>query len=479
MDRSKRLSAANVCLAVLVVLVMALVFASEKAFALDYVSPESAESYTCVDPNNNLNVAEGGSAGAACSAVVANMPKAVVRGWYTERYSYSVGECANGGCALTTTVNFVNNNGGDAPAPPSTYYGRMGYSGPAITLVCPKDTKPFTRSNGQKACACDGLSLAQGNKCVQYTCPPSGGYSAITQPDQKVPNAGDGICTGGCGYTPSSWKVGQDGQIWATWPFKSTGKFCGGDKRTDEPALDSGEKNSNNPAPVPCGTNQCPGTVNGVAICVPCKSTADAGTTTAASAPGTGASGSTGAGDTTTTKQTECNGVSCTTTTTTRDGSGNVVGQVKEDKPQESFCAENPGSPLCKKSSFGGQCSSTVCEGDAVQCAIAADQYRRNCQWFDDPGAAQLAADAQSAMNGQAQPDGHPAKSAQEQSISFATAIDQMDRLAGSCPADVTVSVSGRPLTIPFSSMCQNLQIVGNLMVGFCMLVAALIVFRS
>jgi len=40
-------------------------------------------------------------------------------------------------------------------------------------------------------------------------------------------------------------------------------------------------------------------------------------------------------------------------------------------------------------------------------------------------------------------------------------------------------NVAGKVVVMPFSQMCSNLQLVGNLMVGFCMFVAALIVFRS
>lgn len=325
-------------------------------------------------------------------------------------------------------------------------------------------------------CGCDVGYNVQSGKCKQYTCPPSGSYSAVTQPDQKVANAGDGQCSGGCGYTPSSWKVGNDGQIWATWPFKSTGKFCGGDPKPGTTDVDSGEQNTKNPAPVPCGTNQCPGTVNGQAICVPCKGQQEQGPSTSASAPAGAASGTqTGTSDTSTT----CNGVNCTTTTTTKDANGTVTGTVEKSEKQESFCKENPTSALCKQSSFGGQCGAVTCEGDAVQCAIAADQYRRNCQWFDDEAATQLATVGNAAITGQSRPDGHPANNPDAQSVSFSSAIDQSDRLGGGCPVDVAVNVAGKSVAIPFSSMCGNLQLVGNLMVGFCMFVAALIVFRS
>lgn len=340
------------------------------------------------------------------------------------------------------------------------------------SISCGDNATSFTK-NGAMQCSCNATYMAKNGKCEQYTCPPSGGYSAVTQPDQKVPNAGDSVCTGGCGYKPSSWKVGQDGQIWATWPFKSTGSFCGGDKAGSTP-VDTGEKNSQNPAPVACGANQCPGTVNGATICVPCKKTSTDGPSTSASSPTASASSPAG-----TSTSHSCDGVSCTTTTITKDGSGNVIGQVDKTEDQASFCKENPQSPLCKPSAFGGACAATTCEGDAVACAIAADQYKRNCQWFDDPDAQQNAVVGNAAINGQLRPDGHPANDAEGVSVNFSSAIDQTDRLGSGCPADVSVNVAGKAVVMPFSSMCGNLQLVGSLMVGFCMFCAALIVFRG
>ena len=347
----------------------------------------------------------------------------------------------------------------------------------AVTEVtCPDGSDAIGPAGAGQKCVCSsGFRKGPGNTCEQYTCPPSGSYSAVTQPDQKVANAGDGQCSGGCAYTPSSWKVGADGQIWATWPFKSTGKFCRGVGQSGSPDVPSGEENTNSPAPVPCGTNQCPGTVNGATICVPCKGQQEQGPSTSASAPAGSASGAGGGSST----KTECNGINCTTTTTTTDAAGNVTGTAEKTEKQESFCKENPTSSLCKQSSFGGSCAATTCEGDAVMCAIAADQYKRNCEWFDDPASAQLATVGNAAINGLSRPDGHPANAPDAQSVSFSSVIDQTDRLGGSCPADVSVTVAGRSVVMPLSSMCGNLQLIGNLMVGFCMFVAALIVFRN
>ncbi|RYE81475.1 MAG: hypothetical protein EOO80_00995 [Oxalobacteraceae bacterium] len=284
--------------------------------------------------------------------------------------------------------------------------------------------------------------------------------------------AGDNICSGGCSFKPSSWKVGADGNIWASWPNKSTGSFCNGDPSTTNPGTFSGEQNTKNPAPVACGLNQCPGQVNGATICVPCAGQKEDGPSSSASAPSGSASAPTSSSSSTT-----CNGVTCTTTTTTTDGNGQT-GTASTTQKQESFCKDNPESALCKKSSFGGQCAATSCDGDAIQCAIAADQYKRNCQWFDDPGTDPLRQSGVSAMTGDLQPADHPIKAAQSVSLDFGSTIDQFDRLSGSCPQDLSFTVAGKSVTLALSKSCAPLQLVGQLAVAVTMLICAFIVFK-
>lgn len=55
-----------------------------------------------------------------------------------------------------------------------------------------------------------------------------------------------------------------------------------------------------------------------------------------------------------------------------------------ETKDQASFCKENPKSPFCIESSFGGGCGGPpACTGDAIQCAIASMQHEMKCKLFD------------------------------------------------------------------------------------------------
>lgn len=439
------------------------------AHAYKTVTRKPTTTYTCTGISGQKASSTSGAA-AACSQVV---PGKVTSGGATDHYytetTYYIQDCgtdSNGQfCRYYAHTVYPNCS---TCAGPDTWAGSLRVS-VATSIACPINS---TQIGATENCNCDSGYLASGGNCVQYTCPPSGSYTAITQPDQKVGNAGDSVCTGGCSYAPSSWKVGQDGQIWATWPFKSTGGFCQG--APDATGATTGELNSSNPAPVPCGQNQCPGTVNGATVCVPCKGQQEQGPSTSASAPDGSASSATG-----TSTKTECNGVSCTTTTTTTDGTGAVTGTQQVTQKQESFCKENPQSSLCKQSSISGSCGGPIaCDGDAIQCAIAADQIKRNCQWFDDAGTAPLKSAGDAAMTGQDQPAGHPANSATSQSVSFGSQLDQTDRLGGSCPQDVSFSLMGKAVVMPMSKACEPLQIVGQLAVAVTALACAFIVFK-
>lgn len=119
-----------------------------------------------------------------------------------------------------------------------------------------------------------------------------------------------------------------------------------------------------------------------------------------------------------------------------------------------------------------------ACEGDAIQCAIATDQIKRNCQWFDDAATALLKETGDAAMNGQLQPADHPYTTATSQSVSFGSQLDQLDRLGGGCPVDVSVTVMDKAVSLPFSSMCGPLGMLGNLLVGLTALWCVAIVFK-
>ena len=340
-----------------------------------------------------------------------------------------------------------------------------------------------TDSHGATSCGCpQGYMPGPNSSCVPYTCPSAGGYSAVTQPDQLVSTVGASMCSSGCGYTPSSYKADSTGKIWATWPFVSTGQSCGGAPIPGvAPTITSGNLNSQNPAPIPCGANMCPGSVNGQNVCVACASQATAPQTTTTSSTSGGASGAAGT-TSTQQQQTSCDGANCTTTTTTTNtaSDGSVLGTTTQQSQQTqlSFCQENPSNALCKSSAFNGSCSGGFsCSGDPIACATAQAAQKQLCDLETaDPGLVNV---ANAAVAGGLHPDGHPYNSATSNSLDFSSTIDTSDSLgAGSCPSDESISFAGTSVTLPWSQFCGSLNIAGQIAVAVSMLAAAMIVFK-
>ena len=344
---------------------------------------------------------------------------------------------------------------------------------------CPENSSEV--ASGQCECALN--FKPEGGQCLRYDCPAKGSYSQQVSPDVKLPNAGDSYCSGGCMVTPSTWKVDQEGQVWGVWPMKSANQACGGKKDAGGVSLGDDQLPE---APVACPANQCPGSVNGTNVCVPCKSATTPGPSTSASGaqpgdppkdpadPDSAVKGST--------SQTTCVGAVCTTVTKYYDGKGNEVGSKTEEQAETDYCQKNPSASQCKKDSFGGACEGGfTCEGDAVECALAKEVHTRNCQWFKEPSQAILDA-GDRALSGGILPDGHPYKEAMNAgptSFSLSNKLDFSDGLGGGCPSDTVVSALGQTLVIPWSQYCVHLQMVGNLAVAVTLLICAFIVFKE
>ena len=66
------------------------------------------------------------------------------------------------------------------------------------------------------------------------------------------------------------------------------------------------------------------------------------------------------------------------------DGNGEENGNGEGDGKGSDFCKKHPDSSICIKGQFGGSCGGGSggfqCKGDAVQCAIAKEIHRRNCE---------------------------------------------------------------------------------------------------
>lgn len=151
--------------------------------------------------------------------------------------------------------------------------------------------------------------------------------------------------------------------------------------------------------------------------------------------------------------------------------------------PGGSFCQENPTADICKPSSFSGACAGGfTCSGDAVSCAMAREQFNRNCQVFDLDTPLSSKGRDYVGWGSQPTPPGHPGASANIQNTTFAfSSLISMSSLGfnASCPNDRTFSGGGASFVIPFSQLCAPMQILGQVMVAICLLGSVAIVFRG
>jgi len=340
-----------------------------------------------------------------------------------------------------------------------------------------------------------GQVFSSGSCAPVNNCPPAGTIEGDSS-NAVVSNgiSATSVCLGegssGCQWTGggSVPSVCANGKCYTYGPFRATGNACdpsatGGGSQAPAPSASAPV------ADVQCVTKgQCPGTVNGVAVCVACSSksqTTVESTAKAASSAASGAPVSTSTQQGTTTKKTECVGGSCTTTTTTTnnksDGSSETQSETKTE-PQTSFCDDNPKAAVCKEdtdSSWGGSCQAFTCDGDAVQCAQAQASWKTACAMEGEPDARHQAGEA--AMAGGDRPSGHPGSDPESIPVALASAIDSSPLFSssGACPDDVTLTVQGQTVTLPFSDMCPYLNMLGAAFMAACYLMGAFIVFRS
>lgn len=347
----------------------------------------------------------------------------------------------------------------------SVFAGRV-FEGAAkyMGTLCPSDS---TLTGPQ--CICNAGFDTTGTACVVR--PPDCKLNEVFGAAQvyAVPSLTTFVCIAGCSARAQTAAADGAGKNWVWGPFIGLGETCtAGDAATSTPTA---------PAPDPAKPGECPGTVNGVTVYVPCKSTAT-GNQTKVDSPTPAASGASSAGTTSTRErtQTTCTDGVCTstTTTTTTNPDGTSATAKKDDtKPQKTFCEENPNLSICKAGRFGGSCSAGFqCEGDGVQCAIARETFLRNCQLFEpsESSAIGLAAAAASA----------PALPASSVSFNLESRLSQVPLFgsSGGCPPDAAVSILGQSVALPFSRMCDSLAILAVAMKALALLVAALIVFR-
>jgi hypothetical protein len=247
----------------------------------------------------------------------------------------------------------------------------------------------------------------------------------------------------------------------------------------------------NDPSSTPSPCKGIPGTVNNMPVCLPYPpditkvSNSDKTNTTTTSTPNPSdpnAPPSTSETTTTKTTNTQCEGSKCTTTTTTTTTPPNSPPITKtevEEQDKKSFCDENPNLSICVTSSFSGSCGGPPsCEGDAIQCAIAADQIARHCKMFDDHSTSEEAL-----FNAEKNKGGSvTANLPGNENISIGPGnFDTSDAIGGGagCIGDKVITVAGQTVTVPLSRVCEYLAILGNALMLFSFVLAGRIVGRG
>jgi hypothetical protein len=173
--------------------------------------------------------------------------------------------------------------------------------------------------------------------------------------------------------------------------------------------------------------------------------------------PTSGGTGGTGGSQT---------GTGSTTTTVTTGGGGGGRG------------GNGTGEGDGPQSSFQGTCQAGyTCDGDAIMCAMAQEQYRRDCKLYDDYSSAELQkVQAEMAKTG----DRTTEIAANETVTISASSFDTSDALGGgSCIQDAQVTVWGHAQSIPFSKVCPQLALLGNALLLVSFLLATRIVSRG
>lgn len=236
--------------------------------------------------------------------------------------------------------------------------------------------------------------------CVD-PCPAAG-----TDPVRLNVNGGNPVCSGGCEKRATRCAlridVGgtQTGSL-RVCDYVSTGNQCewSGERAGENDGSDPPDPEPD-PQPDPCPSGQQRGQYNGQDICVKTGDTTDVNTEQTDTTETTNPDGSKTTTETRTETRIEYNSTTNTTTTTTtttttntvRDSSGNVtdtnttitVGQKQTNgnnvDAEDSAGGGGDGGGEEGGGVFAGTCGlEPVCEGDAIQCAIAAATFKSQC----------------------------------------------------------------------------------------------------
>lgn len=316
-----------------------------------------------------------------------------------------------------------------------------------------------------------GIDAARGRDFVTDNLTQAG-----AQAFQQLGITGGNVCFSGCkvALNKSNVVCGGKAGVWTCTAIGGIGAAAHTNCDGSGPSVPT-SFGTERPSQMKPGT--CPGEVNGVTVYVPCDSTSTKTPTTTTDSSTTNSDGSSSTGSKTDTTSTDCSGGSCTTTTTSTDSDGKSTSTTKTES-QDSFCKSNPAAAICKEvtdSKFGGSCSGGfTCDGDAVQCAIAQEQYKRNCTFLEVDN--NTSSDYNKAVAGT---DGFSTtqmkQDAQQVNVgSFDSTGLGWSRVCPTNPIIPLSFVSGGQLEIPFSRLCGVLGLLAQAGVG-CTLLGSLV----
>lgn len=452
---------------------------------------------------------------AATCAFKAQADDALAHGWYS--WSYSNVSCVlsgdGTGAQCSASIQRCSRpNDATACDNPSLSMAASKSDNPT-GLQCPAASVPDP-SAGPDFCTCQGATIPSpdATSCQSTTDKnPDGSLKAAWPNGCKVgaDSAWNGdvpvaaatveqsmapACVGGCVAQPFGSHQSAPG-VFIVGAYFAVGGTCNSSSSTAGPPPVVDASPSNPQACQPAGgVPTCPGQVNGQQVCVPCG--AATGTTGVTTSTHTNPDGSKTTTTTSTTTVDNGDGsVTTTTITTNGDGTATVTTSTQPKVPAgsttggsgsgqqqgDSFCTQNPQSPICKVSSFGGSCGAAfTCDGDAIQCAIAKEQHERSCSFFEPTGRDEGDKFTQAKSDGD-MPSWSPANPANQASTSFdlSQKLDQSNPLGNACLQDESMTLVGVPVTLPWSQFCSSMQLAGRLIVAASLLIAGFIVFKT
>lgn len=171
---------------------------------------------------------------------------------------------------------------------------------------------------------------------------------------------------------------------------------------------------------------------------------------------------------------------------TTSNNTAGGAGRETPDKPSEeqNFCKQNPNLSVCRESTVSGTCGQISCMGDAIQCATLRAAAAMQCKQAEDETMLKNSTEAalgNSILNGSDPMAAEIGAAIKGSEVDLSKAnLDQAGFIGGgSCFPNKTFMVSGRSVTMDFTTVCSNIQPLRGVVLACAFIVAYLIVSRS